>query len=129
DASPLMLSLARRGAHEIHQRLVDDKRIAERVLLQHFLQRRRGAKGPLVFVSGQRMITNGAADHLVSPEDAAVLWEEATRVIANDRANGSDLVLSGGATVVLACEPVFDGGTLLGALVRLRPSGTTEGES
>jgi DNA-binding NarL/FixJ family response regulator len=129
DASPLMLSLARRGAHEIEQRLVDDKGIAERVLLQHFLQRRRGAKGPLVFVSGQRMITNGAADHLVSPDDAAVLWEQATRVLANDRAGRSDLVLTGGATVALACEPVFDGGTLLGALVRLRPSNTNEGAS
>lgn len=129
DVSPLMLSLARRGAHEIEQRLIDDKGIAERVLLQHFLQRRRGAKGPLVFVSGQRMITNGAADHFVSPDDAAVLWEQATRLLANDRAGGSDLILTGGATVALACEPVFDGGTLLGALVRLRPINTKEGES
>lgn len=129
DVSPLMLSLARRGAHEIEQRLVDDKGIAERVLLQHFLQRRRGAKGPLVFVSGQRMITNGAADHLVSSDDAAVLWEQATRVLASDRAGRSDLVLTGGATVALACEPVFDGGTLLGALVRLRPVNTNERES
>src|SRR4051794_33505450 len=129
DASPLMLSLARRGAHEIQQRLVDDKGIAERVLLQHFLQRRRGAKGPLVFVSGERMITNGAADRLVTSDDAPVLWEQATRVLADDGADGSDLVLAGGATVSLACEPVFDGGTLLGALVRLRPISTKEGDS
>ena len=129
DASPLMLSLARRGAHDIEQRLLDDKGIAERVVLQHFLKRRRGAKGPLVFVSEQRMITNGAADHLVSPDDTAVLWEQATRVLANDRAGGSDLVLTGGEAVALACEPVFDGATLLGALVRLRPINTKEGES
>jgi transcriptional regulator of acetoin/glycerol metabolism/DNA-binding CsgD family transcriptional regulator len=124
DASPLMLSLARRGAREIEQRLVDDKRVAERILLQRFLQRRRGAKGPLVFVSGQRMITNGAADHLVSPDDAAVLWEHAARALAEDGTARSDAVLTGGATVALACEPVFDGPTLLGALVRLRPIGT-----
>lgn len=128
DASPLMLSLARRGAHEIEQRLIDDKRIAERVLLQHFLQRRRGAKGPLVFVAGQRMITNGAADHLVSPDDAAVLWEKATRVLANERSGDSHLVLTGGTTVALACEPVFDGGRLLGALVRLTPVDSEAGE-
>ncbi len=129
DATPLMLSLARRGAHEIQQRLVDDKGIAERVLLQHFLQRRRGAKGPLVFVSGHRMITNGAADHLVSPDDAAALWEQATRVLANDRTAQSALLLTGGATVALACEPVFDGGTLLGAVLRLRPINEEKGES
>jgi DNA-binding CsgD family transcriptional regulator len=121
DASPLLLSLARRGAHEIQQRLVDDKGIAERVMLQHFLQRRRGAKGPLVFVSGERMITNGAADHLVSPDDAPALWERAMHVLASDGVEGAEVVLIGGTPVALTCEPVFDGGSLLGALVRLTP--------
>jgi DNA-binding NarL/FixJ family response regulator len=129
DASPLMLALARRGAHEIEQRLVDDNGVAERVLLQHFLRRRRGAKGPLVFVNGHRMITNGAADHLVSPDDAAVLWETATRLLAHERPTVSDVVLTGGATVALACESVFDGGVLLGVLVRLRPVDTEHGEA
>jgi DNA-binding CsgD family transcriptional regulator len=119
DVSPLMLSLARRGAREIEQRLVDDKGIADRVLLQHFLQRRRGAKGPLVLVSAHRMVTNGAADHLVSPSDAAPLWEEALRSLSK-AATRSDFVLAGGATVTLECEPVFDGGLLVGAVVRLR---------
>jgi DNA-binding CsgD family transcriptional regulator len=100
---------------------VDDKGIAERVMLQHFLQRRRGAKGPLVFVSGERMITNGAADHLVSPDDAPALWERAMHVLASDGVEGAEVVLIGGTPVALTCEPVFDGGSLLGALVRLTP--------
>jgi transcriptional regulator of acetoin/glycerol metabolism len=129
DASPLMLSLARRGAREIERRLIDDKGIAEQVLLQQFLQRRRGAKGPLLFVNGQRMITNGAADHLVSADDALALWEQTKRVLEGARGNGSELVLEGGTTVALACEPVFDGGTLLGSLVRLTPVNTNPGES
>jgi DNA-binding NarL/FixJ family response regulator len=129
DVSPLMLALARRGAREIERRLIDDKGIAERVLLQHFLQRRRGAKGPLLFISGQRMITNGAADHLVSPDDAGVLWELASRVLANDRADRSEVVLAGGTTVALACEPVFDGGTLLGSVIRLTPIHTKDVDS
>jgi DNA-binding CsgD family transcriptional regulator len=120
DANPLMLSIARRAAHDIEQRLLDDKGIADRILLQHFLQRRRGAKGPLVFVNGQRLITNGAADHLVSPDDAGVLWEHAMRLLTNRSRGRSDVLLAGGATVALACEPVLDGDTLLGAIVRLR---------
>jgi DNA-binding CsgD family transcriptional regulator len=119
-----MLSLARRGAHEIEQRLLDDKGIAERVLLQHFLQRRRGAKGPLVLVTERRLITNGAAAQLVSPDDAPVLWEQAKRALANERTDGSPVALTGGAAVKLTCEPVFDGTTLLGALVHLRPDDT-----
>lgn len=121
DVSPLMLSVARRGAREIERRLIDDASIAERVLLQHFLLRRRGAKGPLLFISDRRMITNGAADHLVSPDDAAGLWEHATRALASDRDNESELVLAGGATVAVASEPVFDGGLLLGSVLRLTP--------
>ena len=128
DVSPLMLSLARRGAREVERRLIDDKGIAERVLLQHFLQRRRAAKGPVLFINEQRMITNGAADHLVSPEDAAVLWQQATLALAG-RGDGSELVLTGGVTVALACEPVLDGGTLLGSFVRLTAIKTTGGES
>jgi transcriptional regulator of acetoin/glycerol metabolism/DNA-binding CsgD family transcriptional regulator len=128
DASPLMLSLARRSAREIEQRLIDDKGIADRVLLQHFLQRRRGAKGPLVFVSEQRMITNAAADRLVSPDDAAALWEAATQAFAVDRED-SELVLANDAKVALTCEPVFDGGALLGSLVRLTAVRHSEGES
>jgi DNA-binding CsgD family transcriptional regulator len=129
DVSPLMLSLARRGAREIERRLLDDKGIAERVLLQHFLQRRRGAKGPLLLLSENRMITNGAADHLVSPDDAALLWDQARRALASDSEDRSELVLSGGTTVALACEPVFDGGILLGSLVRLTEINTGGGES
>jgi DNA-binding CsgD family transcriptional regulator len=128
EVSPLMLSLARRGAREIERRLIDHKGIAERVLLQHFLQRRRGAKGPLVFVSEQRMITNGAADHLVSPDDAAALWEQASRLLVNDR-GASEITLTRGTTVALACEAVFDGGALLGSLVRLTPIDAREGEA
>jgi transcriptional regulator of acetoin/glycerol metabolism/DNA-binding CsgD family transcriptional regulator len=129
EVSPLMLSLARRSAREIERRLIDQKGIAERVLLQHFLQRRRGAKGPLVFISEQRMITNGAADHLVSPDDAAPLWEQARRLLGNDRRGASEIVLTRGTTLALVCEPVFDGRALLGSLLRLTPINTSEGEA
>jgi hypothetical protein len=48
------------------------------------------------------MITNGAADHLVAPDDAPALWEQAIRALANDLGDQSDLVLTGGTTVALA---------------------------
>ncbi|HEX4822388.1 MAG TPA: LuxR C-terminal-related transcriptional regulator [Acidimicrobiales bacterium] len=120
-ASKLMLSLARRAAREIEQRLVDDKRVAERLLLQHFLQKRRGAKGPLLFVNRQQMITNAAADRIVQPADAQLVWDQVTRALANDRLDASELVLRDGEPMVMQCEAVRDGGALVGALVQLRP--------
>src|SRR4051812_184031 len=121
DASRLMLPLARRAARDIETRLVDGNGIAERLLMQHFLQRRRGSKGPLVFVNDQRMFTNAAADHLVDPEDASQLWAYATLALATDHIDDTPLVLFKGAVTVLKCEPLFDGGDLLGALVQFRP--------
>jgi DNA-binding CsgD family transcriptional regulator len=121
DAGPLMLPLARRAAREIEQRLFDDARLAERVLLQRFLRERRRVKGPLVFVNERTMITNAAADRLVEPADEAILWDCARRLLAAGRADPSVLALSHGAPVTVRCQAVLDGGLVLGALLRLRP--------
>jgi DNA-binding CsgD family transcriptional regulator len=129
DAGPLMLPLARRAAREIEQRLVDDGRLGERVLLQRFLRERRRAKGPLVFVNERAMITNAAADRLVEPADEAILWDCARRLLAVGRADASALELSHGQSIVVRCEPVFDGGILLGALLRLTDAAHANGGS
>ena len=121
DAGPLMLPLARRAAREIEQRLVDDARFTERVLLQRFLRERRRAKGPLVFVNERTMITNAAADRLVEPGDEAILWDCAKALLAGGHTDPSALVLSDGESVLVRGEPVLDGGILLGALLRLTP--------
>ena len=120
-ADKLMLPLARRAAREIEQRLVDDKRVAERLLLQRFLQRRRGAKGPLLFVNAQQMITNAAADHIVQPADIGLVWDQVARALANGRLEASELVLRDGESMVMRCEAVYDGEALVGAIVQLRP--------
>jgi DNA-binding CsgD family transcriptional regulator len=120
DGSALMLALATRTAREIESRLVDQSRVSDRVALQRFLRARRGAKAPLVFVNAQRMITNAAADRLVDQNDAAVLWESAARALAGGDQGPWPLVLSGGTAVTLSCEPIVDGGEVLGALVHLR---------
>jgi DNA-binding CsgD family transcriptional regulator len=121
DAGPLMLPLARRAAREIEQRLIDDARLGERVLLQRFLRERRRAKGPLVFVNERTMITNAAADRLVQPADEALLWECAGRLLAGGLVDPATVVLSDGSPVLARCEPVLDGAILLGALLRLTP--------
>ncbi|MCU1396406.1 MAG: putative transcriptional regulator [Ilumatobacteraceae bacterium] len=122
DGSPLMLPLATRTAREIESRLVDQSRVADRVALQRFLRARRGAKAPMVFINAQNMITNAAAARLVAPTDEAMLWESAARALADGGGRTvAPLVLSGGTTVGIRCEPVAEGGELLGALVHLRP--------
>lgn len=121
DAGPLMLPLVRRAAREIEQRLVDDARLRERVVVQRFMRERWRAKGPLVFVNERTMITNAAADRLVEPGDGVILWDCAQPLGEGGLADTSVLVLSNGTSVVVHCEPDLDGGTQLGALLRLTP--------
>ncbi len=121
EGSALMLPLATRAAREIEQRLVDDTRVAERLVIQRFLQERRRAKGPLVFITERKMITNAAADRLVEPHDEPVLRDWAKGTAAEDHVNGSELALSCGAEVTVRSEPVLDGGVLVATMLRLTP--------
>jgi DNA-binding CsgD family transcriptional regulator len=120
DSSPLMLPLATRAARDIEERLVDGSGVRERVALQRFLRARRGAKGPLVLVSDSTMMTNAAADRVVQPGDEAVLWECAQRLLGSRR-DTATIVLSGGTSVEVRCEPVLDGGVVAAAVLRLQP--------
>lgn len=121
DASALMLTLARRAAREIEDRLLDDARIAERAMLQRFLRERRRAKGPLVFINERTMITNAAADPLVDPADEPALWACAAGLMATGRTSAAELVLGSGVSVAVRCEPVLDGPDPVGAVLRLEP--------
>jgi DNA-binding CsgD family transcriptional regulator len=121
DASVLMLPLARRAAREIEQRLVDAAGVSERLVLQRFLRDRRRAKGPLVLITAGTMITNAAADRLVEADDESLLRECATRLPSGERDESPRVVLSCGTPVTIRWEPLLDGGSQLGVVLRLAP--------
>ncbi len=123
EGSWLMLPLAARAAREIEQRLVDDNRLSERLLIQRFLQERRGAKGPLVVLSEATMITNAAADRLVEPQDEPILRECANRLAREEPGGVTELGLCGGTRVAIRSEPVVEAGSTVGAVLRLTPIG------
>jgi DNA-binding CsgD family transcriptional regulator len=118
DANPLMLPLVRRAAREVEQRLLGDASTAERVLLQRFVRDRRAARGPLVVLSEAAMLTNPAAKQVVDPADGPVLWQRALSILTGTPI-GREISLTRGTFVVLSCQPVLDGGELVGAAVRL----------
>jgi DNA-binding CsgD family transcriptional regulator len=121
DASALMLPLARRAAREIEQRLIDVAGVSERLVLQRFLRDRRRAKGPLVFITQRTMITNAAADRLIEAEDESLLRECATRLLSGKHDDAARVVLTRGTPVTIRWEPLVDGGSQVGAVLRLAP--------
>jgi transcriptional regulator of acetoin/glycerol metabolism len=118
-ASPLMLPLATRAAREIEMRLVDDAGLSERLMLHRFLQQRRRAKGPLVFLTEAMMITNAAAGRLVEAADEPRLRDCAAR--ASREHDDSRVVLTSGVTVTVECEPLVDAGERVGHLLKIKP--------
>jgi transcriptional regulator of acetoin/glycerol metabolism/DNA-binding CsgD family transcriptional regulator len=119
DASPLMLALARRAAREIEERLIDDTAIVERVMMREFLRKRRGSKQPMVFANQRIVLTNTAADRLVQTEDESLLRRTAEEMIATGSTGALDLVLASGMSVEARCEPILDGGRVLGIVLYL----------
>lgn len=119
DPSGLLLPLAIRAAQDIQQRLVDDGGLADRLVLQRFLQERRGAKNPFVIVSDRRILANAAADRLLSPSDEPVL--RAFAAAGRGGTTGEELELSRGTVVAVRAESIEEGGSLHGTILRLMP--------
>ena len=94
-----MLTLARRAAREIEERLVDDGAIAERVMMREFLRRRRGSKHPMVFASQRLLLTSTAAEGLVRAEDEPVLRRIGESMMTTPAPDAVDLVLTNGMHV------------------------------
>jgi DNA-binding CsgD family transcriptional regulator len=119
-ANALMLPLAKRAAWEIEQRLLEGASAIERVLHERFLAARRRMKGPFVLVSEYGMLTNTAGARMLDPSDQAMVWDLATKAIVGGEEAGAAFGTTG--AVITACEPVIDGGALVGVLVCLGPS-------
>jgi transcriptional regulator of acetoin/glycerol metabolism/DNA-binding CsgD family transcriptional regulator len=119
DASPLMLTLARRAAREIEERLIDGSAIAERMMMRQFLRRRRGSKRPMVFANQRIILMNTAAEGLVKPEDEPLLRRKAEEMMVSASSDAIEVVLSSGMCVAMRCEPILDGGAALGVVMHL----------
>jgi DNA-binding CsgD family transcriptional regulator len=120
SANSLMMPFAKRAAWEIEQRLLEGASAIERVLHERFLRARRRAKGPIALVSEYTMMTNTAAARILDASDQLPVWEWASWMIASGDRSARDLMLANGVAVIADCEPVDDGGIVVGALIRIR---------
>jgi len=128
DAGPLMLPLVRRAANDIERRILDDAGLAERALMQRFLDERRRSRKPFVLLNDRTLITSAAADRLIGPADEDVL----RRIAAAGETSGSalEVTLSSGATAVVTIERPPDGNAGSATLLTLSvgdPDRATDG--
>jgi DNA-binding CsgD family transcriptional regulator len=123
DSSTLMLPLAKRAVWEIEQRLLDDAATRERLLHQHFLRARRTIRGPLIAVNEETLLVNTAASNVLDPSDHGRLWDCVLPVLGSHGALVTFATADGHA-LALRCEPVMDGATLAGMMLRAEPAAT-----
>jgi DNA-binding CsgD family transcriptional regulator len=121
ESHPLMLTVARRSARDIEQRLLSANPAADRTLLQCFLRARRGARGALVGLNGQAMYTNAPAVKLLHDMDRALLWDLVSSALFDRERAGLELPVPAGGSSFVSCETIADGGDMIGALLRFPP--------
>jgi DNA-binding CsgD family transcriptional regulator len=127
DAGALMLPYAQLAARTIAERIVSSAAVADRELLEQFLRARRRARGPILALNSNELLTNAAAARLVQPEDHARIWNWAVNAVESNELTTRELQV-GATTVAARCEPVRLGGETVGALVHLEeltPTSTT----
>jgi DNA-binding CsgD family transcriptional regulator len=105
----------------------NDVTITREELLEQFLDARGRARGPIVCVSSDTMLTNAGASYLVGGDDHEQLWEWASRALAGHDQSMHVLQL-GDREFDARCEPISLGSGSDAALLRLsakrRPSRT-----
>jgi DNA-binding CsgD family transcriptional regulator len=123
-----MLAYAQLAARTITDRMIDTAAVADRELLEQFLRVRRRARGPVLAVNGNELLTNAGAARLVQPRDHARIWDWAIGALESNELITHSLRL--GANIISArCEPVRVRSETVGALVYLEevtPAETTK---
>ena len=131
DGSPLMLPLVRRAAADIEHHLARDPAAADPRLLARFVRDRTRMKGPFVLINERTMLLSAAATGVVDRLDQDQLWDRALELLTQPDA-GRVLQLGNGPVAIVTCEPIVDGGELVGVSLRLGhgdgpPEGMHEG--
>lgn len=119
QANPLMLPFAKRAAWEIEQRLLDDTLARDRTLHRHFFEARRRTKVALVVVNDHTILINTAAAALVDSSDRARMWDWAQQTLFGQRPLESTVPAKGRTLKMVGCEPITDGGQVVGAALQV----------
>lgn len=105
DATPLMAVLASEAAADVRSEILDHVSGAERALLRAFLAANRHAGRAVVAISGDLIMTNGAAATLLERADHVALGERATELLRQGRSHG-EMLFSSGARARLRLDTV-----------------------
>jgi DNA-binding CsgD family transcriptional regulator len=120
QSQSLMLAVAKHAARDIERELLGSEPLADRVLLERFLRARHGVRDPVVALNARVMYTNAPAVKLLEDTDRTLLWEVVSAAMIDQPGLPIELPLVSGGVSAMSSEPIFDGPTMVGALLRFR---------
>ena len=120
DTSPMAIPWVCEIVAEIERELRDASTKSEQLLMQNFLLENRDSRHPVVAVSEQTVVTNAAAARMLGSVDQVLLWEFASKVVADPRASSEPLILGDGVTVDVRCRSIMDEQSVAGVVMNLK---------
>lgn len=118
--SPMMLPLVTRVAHEIGERLLTGFGAQDRGLLEAYLRAdRRGPRRPIVAVNSRMLIANPRADEVLGGLDRGLLREMVERALARHERVLALSSETGTGPIQASIQEIRDGGTRVGAILKL----------
>ncbi|MEV0178589.1 SpoIIE family protein phosphatase [Streptomyces sp. NPDC050625] len=107
EFTSMLETMARKAAHAIERRLLEQKTDRERTLLRAYMRTARQMRAP-EFRDGRQIVLGAPAEDLLTGSDRLVLEEKAAGLIASGRRAAIEVPVSGGRVVTLLARPVAD---------------------
>ncbi|MBY4212501.1 Fis family transcriptional regulator [Rhodococcus fascians] len=120
DTSPMAVSWVCEIVADIERELRDASTKSEQLLMQNFLLENRDSRHPVVAVSEQTVVTNAAAARMLGSVDQVLLWEFASKIVADPHVSGEPLILGDGMAVDVRCRSIMDEQSVAGVVMNLK---------
>jgi DNA-binding CsgD family transcriptional regulator len=114
----LLLPIIRWTAREVERGMARGRYEPNGLIEKRFVEARRRTRQPLIGVSRTTVLTNAAAERLLTGRDRSRLWEFACSNMRISDVSKPKFVLADGRAVSACLEAIVDGGDVVGALVR-----------
>ncbi len=117
SASSLLTPLMRSVAADVEHRLLEQGSVAERLVLDAYLEASRGNGRRVAGVGQQIFIAGPRVTHLLGGLQEVVIWETVREALGGRSEAKTELLLEDGQVVPIVCRPIESQGRMVGALV------------
>ncbi len=122
EANGLLRPLVQQALADIERRLLDAASLRERMVLDAFLSKARGATHPVLAVASGMVMASPTADGVVSAADRIVLWHWAQDALQHRAQASRPFETVDDMPYLVVATRIGEGRTPIGAVLEFRPA-------